>query len=301
MTGIVFDIKRFAIHDGPGIRTTAFLKGCPLSCPWCQNPEGIARERQLWYTPSQCIHCASCVTACTVGALTAGPDSSHFIHIDRRKCTLAGDCISACPTGALVWTGETYAPHQLVDTFVRDQVFYDSSGGGITLSGGEPLMQAPFAREVLRLSNEAGLRTALETTLFTSRRVLESVLPYTDHILADIKIWDRDAHRRTVGVDNEPILSNIRFLAERGVPLTIRIPLIPGMTTREENIRPIARFVAGLPGDVPLELINFNPLASGKYRALEQEYEFAAYTAPYSEKEMADFTEFAAQEGVHLV
>lgn len=301
LRGLVFDIKRFALHDGPGIRTTAFLKGCPLRCPWCQNPEGIDPKPILWYTNHQCIKCRACVAACPNGALSAHPESDRFIHIDRTKCDCDGSCVAACPTGALHWDSKAYTVDELVDVFDRDRVFYESSGGGITLSGGEPLYLSEYARAVLIESKNRGLHTALETTLFTSPSVLGRVLPFVDHFLTDIKIWDRETHKSVVGVDNEPILRNIRHIAELGKTLTVRIPLIPGITNTEENIAPTAAFVAGLPGDVPLELINFNPLASGKYLALDQDYDFASYTSPLPADEVDHLKTIARERGATVI
>lgn len=301
LSGLVFDVKRFALHDGPGIRTTAFLKGCPLTCPWCQNPEGIVSHRLLWYDRHLCIKCGACVAACPNGALRAHPGAERFIEIDRNACDKNGSCVRSCPSGALHWDSTRYTVVELVDLLERDRVFYDSSGGGVTLSGGEPLVQAEFAHAVLTEARTRSLHTAIESTLSTSRRTLERIVPVVDHILADIKIWDRELHRSIVGVDNEPILSNISYLANVGTTLTIRIPLIPGITALAENIRPIAAFVRDLPGQVPLELINFNPLAAGKYRALERKYEFASYTSPYPPEEYAAFVEIARKEGAHVV
>ncbi len=299
-SGLIFDVKRFALHDGPGIRTTAFLKGCPLACPWCHNPEGIAKRRLVWYDAHRCIKCRACIASCPRSALTSHPDGAHFIHVDRTACDLTGSCIDVCPTGALRWDSRSYTVGELVDLLERDRLFYETSGGGVTLSGGEPLSQEKFAHAVLAECRERGLHTAIETTLFASHRTLDRFIPVVDHFLVDIKVWDSELHRRTAGVDNKPILDNIRLLAERGSTLTVRIPLIPGITATAENIRPTARFVRDLPGTVPLELINFNPLASGKYLVLAQDYAFSSYNAPYSEEEYRVFVDIARSEGAHI-
>lgn len=301
LTGLVFDIKRFALHDGPGIRTTAFLKGCPLTCPWCQNPEGMTSRRQVWYDRAACIRCERCVAACPLGAVKSHPDTDTFITIDRAVCDRNGACVEACPTGAIHWDSREWTVTELVDELERDRVFYETSGGGVTLSGGEPLFQPDFAHAVLTESKRRDLHTALETTLSVNQHALERFLPVVDFFMSDLKLWDDAAHRRTVGVPVGPVKRNIAFLAESGVDLLIRVPLIPEITATNDSIAPIARFVAELPGDVPLELINFNPLPAAKYRALGREYAFSAYTAPYSQEEYDEFVAVARAEGARVI
>lgn len=280
VTGLVFDVKRFALHDGPGIRSTAFLKGCPLSCVWCQNPEGIAGEPLLWYHEKQCIQCGRCIEACPKGALSRGGTEDPFVIINRQACNSTGDCVAACPSGALRWDSRSYEAEELVDVLARDAAFYDSSGGGITLSGGEPLHRPDFALEVLTRCRDRGFHTAVETTLYAARKVVDRFIPLVDLFLADLKLIDSESHREYTGVDNALIMDNIAYLAEKERPMTIRVPLIPGITDTEENLRGIARFVAGLPGEVPTELLNFNPLAEAKYRSLNRDYRFADTLAP---------------------
>jgi pyruvate formate lyase activating enzyme len=294
-------VQRFSIHDGPGIRTTAFLKGCPLTCAWCQNPEGIPLKRIMWYHPERCIRCERCVQACPHGALAAHPERERFIEIDRKRCSDTCPAVDACPTGALEWDSHWYTPRELVTLFERDMSFYESSGGGITLSGGEPLHQPAFTEEVLRLSREAGLHTALETTLFASPATLDRLLPLVDLFLSDIKLADTAAHRQETGVPNERILKNMRRLAADGAPLLVRIPLIPETTTSEENLRATARLVRDLPGDVPVELINFNPLPKSKYDALGSEWKWAEWRSPFPAETMERFRTIVAEEGVTVV
>lgn len=317
ITGRVFDIKRFALHDGPGIRTTAFLKGCPLACRWCQNPEGIPRDPLLFYHREQCIRCRRCIGVCPEGALSAREEHSggagdtrntsdtndqgartDFITIDRSLCRGCGQCIEACPTRALTWDSTLYTVEELFQELQKDRVFFDSSGGGITLSGGEPLAQPEFVQALLERCHTQGLHTALETTLQTSRAVLERVLPLTRLFLADLKLADPEEHRRFTGVANQQILENARFLADRKAPILFRLPLIPQTTTSHDNISRIARFVKSLPGNYSLELINFNPLASGKYRMLGQPYPYADHTAPLPEPEVEALAALVRAEGV---
>lgn len=301
LRGRVFDIKRFALHDGPGIRTTVFLKGCPLACTWCQNPEGIPLKKMVVYHPEQCIRCEQCVTACPNGAITTRPGERRFIHIDRTRCDCDGTCIEACPTRALRWDSTEYTAEQLLREVERDEVFYRNSGGGVTLSGGEPLSQAPFARKLLELCKAAGLHTAIETTLQTTPTVLTGMLPVVDLFLTDIKLWDPEQHRRYTGVDNGIILENVRFLAGKGAHMLVRVPLIPETTTSRENIAAIARFVGALPGGHALELINFNPLAAGKYEMLERPYPYARYTSPLPEEDVEELRCLVRAEGVTVI
>jgi len=301
VTGLIFDIKRFALHDGPGIRTTAFLKGCPLSCRWCQNPEGIGSQRLLWYHAQRCIKCGACIEACPSNALSGDPDASRFIHIDRKTCNLNGACVAVCPSRALEFDSTEYTSEELVQVFLRDQVFYESSGGGITLSGGEPFAQQGFSEEILKLCRKEGLHTALETTLHVDRSVIERFLPLVDLFLTDIKLWDTEAHQRQTGVGNEKILNNVRWLAEQKAGMIVRIPLIPEVTATAQNIGQIAGFVHDLPGNVPLELINFNPLASGKYYALDLPYDFASLTAPLDQDAVEILADVARKEGASVV
>lgn len=301
LTGPIFDIKRFALHDGPGIRTTAFFKGCPLRCLWCQNPEGLSHRRALWYHQQRCIRCGACLAACPNNVLTAHPDETSFIHVDRDTCDLSGACVDVCPSTALEFDSRDYNPEELLEVFLRDEVFYGTSGGGVTLSGGEPLAQPKFAVKVLELCRGAGLNTAIETTLHVPRSTVESVVGLVDHFLTDVKLMDVESHRRYTGVDNARIHGNLAWLAEQDVDITVRLPLIPGVTATDQNVSAVARFVKGLPGDRPLELINFNPLASGKYLALDMPYAFVSVTAPLDPDVVSSLADTARNEGVKVV
>ena len=291
MTGIIFDLKRFAVHDGEGLRSTLFLKGCPLRCPWCQNPEGISQKPILWYNPQVCLHCGSCVAACPHSALT----HTDRIHIDHNVCEQCGKCVDVCPAAAMSLYGKTVTAQEAADMLLRDRVFFEEKGG-VTLSGGEALMQWQFAAEVLRLCKEAGADTAIETCLLAPRQALEAMLPVTDHFLVDIKFMDADLHRHHLGADNRQILQNFEWLLEKGAKILVRTPLIPGYTATEENIRSIARYLHATAPQVPYELLNFNPLCRSKYAALEQDYPVSgnALTA----EQMQQFYEILAQEGI---
>ena len=291
MTGTVFDIKRFAIHDGPGIRTSVFLKGCPLNCEWCQNPEGIPLKPVLWYFSSKCIKCSECVKSCPEGALTDGGPDPHFIRIDHDKCTLCGICTDVCPTSALTITGEERSTEWVVDELLKDRVFYEKSNGGITLTGGDPLYQHEFSLSILKAVKEYGIHTVVETAMFSSEEILLSLIPYTDLFLIDIKILDNDLHMKYTGLENRLIKSNFESLADRAKNIIVRVPLIPGYTATEENIIAIGDYVRSVRKNISIELLNFNPLARDKYRIMGKEYPAFQKSSSYSTEEMKAFTD----------
>ena len=290
MNGLIFELTRFAVHDGPGIRSTLFLKGCPLRCPWCQNPEGLQKAVRLWQNPSLCIGCRSCVHACKAGALSF----SDRLHIDEQACNLCGDCIAACPAAALSFDGREVSSEEAVELLLRDREFYDP--GGVTLSGGEVFAQWQFALEVLAACHDRGVDTAIESCLYVEPEILKKFLPVVDHFIADIKYFDRETHRQVLGVDNAVILKNYAALVDAGADVLVRTPLIPGYTATEENIRSIARFVAKTDRKARYELLNFNPLCRGKYDSLEQPYPVAgrALTA----EEMNFYYDILRREGI---
>lgn len=275
MNGLIFDLKRFAVHDGGGLRTTLFLKGCPLRCPWCQNPEGLEQRPTLLPTRSKCIGCATCVSVCPQKALTC----TDSIHIDPQLCRQCGQCAAACPTEALSLVGKEISPEDAAQLLLRDRVFYEK-GGGITLSGGEVLQQGAFARQVLQICHDAGVHTAIETSLYGRRAILESLLDVVDLFIVDIKLLDPHTHRKIIGVDNSLILDNYRFLVHQGANVLVRTPLIPGYTDDEENIRAIARFCWNTDPNADYELLNFNPLCRSKYDALECPYPVSGAALP---------------------
>lgn len=291
MNGFVFEVKRFAVHDGPGLRTTLFLKGCPLRCPWCQNPEGLHLEPRLWYKEADCLRCGNCVAACQERALAL----DERVHIDQAACVLCKRCLDACPTGALLLDGREVSADEAEKTLLQDAVFY-AEGGGITLSGGEVMAQWPFALELLRRMRARGVDTAIETCLLVKQDVLSRFLELVDHFIVDIKYFDGAEHRRVLGESNELILANYRYLVEKGADVLVRTPLIPGYTATEANIRAIARFVRLTDANARYELLNFNPLCRSKYAALEEDYPVSGQ--PFSAGEMEAFYAILREEGI---
>ena len=266
MRGTIFELKRFAVHDGPGIRSTLFVKGCPLHCPWCQNPEGMRRAVELWRAQADCVGCGGCAAACPEGAIDAG----NALRIDRSRCTRCGRCVELCPAAALSMDGREIEAREAVELLLRDLPFYE--GGGVTLSGGEVFAQWEFCLEVLRLCRERGADTAIESCLYTDAEILRLFLPVVDHFIMDVKYLDPQEHRRVLGVDNAPILRNFEYLVSSGADVLVRTPLIPGYTASEANIRAIARYLASVKPDIRYELLNFNPLCRSKYAALDRDY-----------------------------
>jgi pyruvate formate lyase activating enzyme len=271
-TGLIFDVKRFSLHDGPGIRTTIFCQGCPLRCLWCQNPESQPMAPRLYYAADRCREqgeCAACVSACAHAAVQFAGAERHWLG---GRCVRCGACTQVCPAGALSLAGTIETADNLVRTVLRDRAFYARSGGGVTLSGGEPLAQPAFAVAILQRCHDRGIHTALDTTAYAPWPVLAGLLPHTDLVLLDIKAFASDRHRRLTGVSNEVILANASALAESSVDLVVRVPVIPGQNDDEEDLRAIARFLAGLPRLNAVELLPYNRMARAKYSRLGLTY-----------------------------
>lgn len=228
----IFDIQRYSVHDGPGIRTLVFFKGCPLRCRWCQNPESLDAEREIAFFASKCIACGECAKACTKGAIVLEGDR----RIDRSLCDRCGRCAEVCYAEALTAIGKEYDVRTLLDVVERDRPFYEQSGGGVTVSGGEPTLQFDFLLGFLRAAKEAGLNTVIETCGAFAWSKFRKLLPYLDIIYFDLKVIDEKEHKRLTRTGNKRILANARRLVESGKKVVFRVPLVPGMTDTEQNL-----------------------------------------------------------------
>lgn len=264
--GIIFDVKRFAVHDGDGIRTTVFLKGCPLKCVWCHNPEGISGRPQLAFYENKCIGCGECVSECDQKAHYIVGIKHLFIP---EKCAACGSCVDACLGDALKLYGKRVTAEEILPTLLEDRDFYASSGGGVTLSGGECLLQPEFCEELLKLLKESKIHTAVDTCGFVSRAAIDRVLPYTDLFLYDIKAIDEEVHIRCTGQSNQVILENLRYIDEAGKKIEIRIPYVPEYN--DTQIEKIADFIAELKNITRVKVLPYHNYAGSKYRALQME------------------------------
>ncbi len=267
LTGTVFDIQRFSLHDGPGIRTIVFLKGCPLSCKWCSNPESQNKKPVIMYKKDDCLHCGRCIKVCKQGAID--PKNPHYI--DRDKCIGCGECANACPAGALVLKGKTMTVAQLIKELKKDATTFRRSGGGVTLSGGEPLVQHEFSATLLKACKAQGWNTAIETTGLGTEEAIEQVIPYVDTVLMDIKNIDPELHKKFTGVTNEIILKNAPRIT-RISNTVIRVPVIPGFNYSVESIGAIAEFAKTLTGVRTIHLLPYHTFGENKYDLLGRDY-----------------------------
>jgi len=268
--GLVVKIQRFSLQDGPGIRTTVFLKGCPLRCLWCSNPETQTHAVELEYDPGRCpSQCNRCLMVCTHDFLTK---KDGVMKIDREKCTGCGMCVQACEQRALALIGKRMRVEEVVKEIEKDRPFYNKSGGGVTVSGGEPLYQPKFTGRILQACKEQGIATALDTTGLIEWETFRSLLQYADTVLYDIKHVDAAEHRRGTGVDNRAILDNARRVSEQGIPLVLRMPVIPGYNDDPQTLRRFAEFALRLPNAGKVDLLPYHRLGAYKYQRLGRKY-----------------------------
>ena len=266
---LVLSITRMTVHNGPGIRTVILLKGCPLRCIWCSTPESWEVFPEIAFYPDKCIRCDDCIPTCPRNAITAGDKA---VIIDREICDNCGRCVTVCYTEALRLLGREYTVEELINEVKKDEVAYKHSGGGVTVGGGEPLLEPEFVLELLRAFKQNGINVGVDTCGFVPRKNIESVLPYVDFFLWDIKHIDDNTHRELTGVSNRLILDNLRFVSDNSIPVYLRIPIIPIYNDSEENLRAVCDFAKDLHSLEEENLLPLHHLGKTRYAALDREY-----------------------------
>lgn len=279
--GLVFDIKKYAIHDGPGIRTTVFFKGCPLNCLWCHNPESRRADLELGFRKGRCLGCGQCVEECSQEAISLV--ENHAVT-DAERCIFCGRCPDVCPACAREIIGSEMTVGEVMDEVEKDVIFYDQSDGGVTFSGGEPLMQPDFLLALLNQCRELNIHTAVDTSCYAEPEIIESVVGITDLFLCDIKHMNNEMHKRFTGVENNLILENIRGISQTGKKMIIRIPIIPDFNDDPENIEATGEFTASLEGIGRIDILPFNRGGLEKSTRLTGEIESMQLDAPDQEQ-----------------
>lgn len=291
----LFNIQRFSTEDGLGIRSTVFFKGCPLTCLWCHNPEGMCAKPEIIWYEIDCLGCGECAKACPEGALEL---TDSGLKIDRDRCKSCGTCVKRCDVGAIEMIGKTWTPDALLIEVLKDKTFYETSNGGITLSGGEPLIYYDFLKEFLPKAKNARLHVALDTCGFYPSEKLASILEFVDLVLFDIKLLDGSRHKEYTGVDIDRILENAVMTAKRGVPLWVRTPVIPNCTESNDNVRAIAQFIRkNLPTVERYDLLAFSNLCISKYKRLGRNFALESEKL-LSRARMEELVEVAKKEGI---
>jgi pyruvate formate lyase activating enzyme len=282
MTTLVTNIQGYSIHDGPGIRTVVFFKGCSLECRWCSNPECISPRPEVGFIKTLCTKCGKCAEICPEGALVY--EAGKFPRIDREKCSGCGTCSAVCDYKAIVLYGSSMNAEEIFDAVSRDKIFYDASRGGLTVSGGEPLLQPQLVCELFEKCHHAGIHTCIETSGYAAESAWRQVLPYTDYVLYDLKHINSEKHRRYTGKSNSLILANAKMVAESGVEVLFRMPVIPSINDDLQNIKDTADFLHGLGNNaLRIELMPYHGLGKGKYESLDRRYPLSHISSPEPE------------------
>lgn len=297
MTGVVFSIERYALEDGPGIRTLVFLKGCPLNCQWCANPESQIYTPQILHFRNKCVICGRCIELCPQNAIQIDDEFGLVTNYDR--CTVCGICVEACYYGAREISGEDMEVCEVMDIVERDKMYYDMTGGGITISGGEPLLQTGFVRELARVCRERGIHSAIETTLYCEKETVKRALEYIDLVFVDIKHIDSQIHEQFTGVRNERILENILMIDSLGKQFIIRVPFIPGFNDDDNTQRLIYKWAAKLENLKWIEILPYHRLGIGKYQGLARRYPMGDIS-PVTKHSLSYLKDLGAEFGVEV-
>ena len=293
MTGLVFNIQRFSVNDGPGIRTTVFLKGCPLHCLWCHNPESISPKKELIVREDRCIRCGDCMSLCKNGAISR--QEGEFVT-SRELCKQCGDCVDLCYAEAREIVGKEMTVEEVMNEIEKDSLFFDESGGGVSFSGGEPLLQHEFLLGLLKACKHKGHHTVVDTTGFTTPAILERTVPFVDLFLYDLKTLDDKKHKEYTGVSNQTILENLRLLVRLHKEVIVRIPVIPGVNETSEDIQQIGSFIEALGGIREVQLLPYHQTGVDKYRRLGLDYRMKQVVPPTTQH----MNEIASELGDHV-